>query len=687
MDKELRILMLEDNPDDAELIIRCLQKAGMVFLSRVVDTKDDFIRELREFAPDIILSDYKLPTFDGLSAMKIALNEYPDIPFVFVTGTLGEERAIEFFKAGATDYVLKDRLTKLAPAIHRALHEFEERRLRWRAEGSLKESEERYRSVAESAADAIICINASGSIYLWNKKAEAMFGYAASDVMGKKIHDLIVPEKYRERAYRGMETFPQTGMGPVVGKTIELTALRNDGTEFPIELTISAMNIRGEWHTSGIIRDITERKRFELQMVYLANRDPLTNLLNRRRFCEELEGWLAQTRRFEIKGALLFFDLDNFKYINDSHGHQAGDKLLISIADLLRARLRETDILARMGGDEFAIILPHADVSLAESVANQIRELVLHHTSVEGNYPPGITVSVGIAMFPGHADTAETLLTCADLAMYKAKEEGRNRVCIYTTEQKTQVESRLMWEKRIREALNRDGFVLFLQPIMDIRQNCIIGHEALLRMINEKGEIVAPSDFLDIAERFGLINDIDRWVVSRAIHLIQKLQQDNKPTYLEVNLSGRSFADKQLLPLIRNELAATGIDTATLIFEITETSVIENMAAAQLFIAELKSLGCRFALDDFGIGFSSFNYLKHLPVDYLKIDGSFIRNLAHDTVDQHLVKAMVEVARGLGKKTTAEFVENEETLRLLREYGVDYAQGYHVGKPRHMSEL
>ena len=253
-------------------------------------------------------------------------------------------------------------------------------------------------------------------------------------------------------------------------------------------------------------------------------------------------------------------------------------------------------------------------------------------------------------MFPGHGDTVETLLAYADLAMYRAKEEGRNRVCIYTPEQKTQIESRLIWEKLIREALDQDRFVLFLQPIMDIRQNLIIGHEALLRMISEKGETVTPSSFLDIAERFGLIHDIDRWVVSRAIHLIKKLQQDGKPTYLEVNLSGRSFTDKKLLPLIRNELAETGIDPAALVFEITETAVIENMAAAQLFIAELKSLGCRFALDDFGVGFSSFNYIKHLPVDYLKIDGSFVRNLPHDTVDQHLVKAMVEVARGLGKK-------------------------------------
>jgi diguanylate cyclase (GGDEF)-like protein/PAS domain S-box-containing protein len=549
----------------------------------------------------------------------------------------------------------------------------------------IEETKARLSEITETTTDFVGTATIDGRVLYINKAGRKVIGIgenenisnlSISDCHPKWASELIltegIPDAIREGAWIGETAF-----------------LSRDDREIPIsQVIIVHKNPDGTIRNlSTIGRDISDRKRFEEQMTYMANRDPLTNLLNRRHFHEDMEGWLAQTRRFGIKGAVLFLDLDNFKYINDSLGHQAGDKLLISIADLLRERLRETDILARLGGDEFAIILPHADVNLAESVAKQIRELVQYHTSVEENYHPAITVSIGIALFPGHGDTVETLLAHADLAMYRAKEEGRNRVCIYTPERKTPIESRLVWEKSIREALNRDNFVLFLQPIMDIRQNLIVGHEALLRMINEKGETVTPSSFLDIAERFGLIHDIDHWVVRRAIHLIQELKQDNKPTYLEVNLSGRSYADKQLLPLIRNELTETGIDPASLVFEITETAFIENMAAAQLFIAELKSLGFRFALDDFGIGFSSFNYLKHLPVDYLKIDGSFVRNLPHDTVAQHLVKAMVEVSRGLGKKTIAEFVENEEIMRLLREYGVDYAQGYHIGKPRHVSEL
>ncbi len=549
----------------------------------------------------------------------------------------------------------------------------------------MEEAKVQLSEIIDAAADLVASAEIDGRVTYLNRAGRKLLGMGENEDITKTYIREYHPQWASELVLN--EGIPDAiREGHWVGET---SYLCRDGREIPFsQIIIAHKNPDGTIkYLSTIARDITERKRYETQIVHMASRDPLTNLLNRRRFHEELESWLAQARRFGIHGALVFLDLDNFKYINDSLGHQTGDRLLMMVANILRERLRETDILARLGGDEFAIILPHADVELAESVANQIRELVQYRTAAEREYLSGVTVSIGIAMFPGHGNTVETLLSYADLAMYRAKEDGRNRACIYSPEQKTQVELRLTWEKRIREALSRDSFVLYLQPILDLRNNIVSGHEALLRMINEKGETDTPSNFLNVAERFGLIHDIDRWVVSKAIHLIKKLQQEGQVVSLEVNLSGKSFADKELLPLIRSELAATGIDPIMLIFEITETALIENIAVAQHFITELKSLGCRFALDDFGIGFSSFDYVKHLPVDYLKIDGSFIRNLPHDVVDQHLVKAMVEVARGLGKKTVAEFVQDEETLSLLREYGVDYAQGYHVGKPRHMSEL
>lgn len=434
-------------------------------------------------------------------------------------------------------------------------------------------------------------------------------------------------------------------------------------------------------HFLAVKEDITGRKDFETQLAHMADRDPLTSLFNRRRFREELEKWLTHAQRYGTDGALLFLDLDNFKYVNDTLGHQAGDELLINLAGILRKRLRETDVIARLGGDEFAILLTHVDASRAQSIAGQIIESVCHHVTMVNGQSTSTTVSIGIALFPYHGNTSETLLKCADLAMYRAKDEGRNRACIYTSDQKTKIESQVSWEKRISEALGQDRFVLLLQPIVDLRQNCIAGYEALLRMVDENDELIYPSTFLAVAEHSGLIHDIDRWVVRRSIETIAEMHRAGKNQYIGVNLSGKAFADLELLSVIKHELAATAINPADLVLEITESTVITDIVEAQRFITTLKTMGCRFALDDFGIGFSSLNYLKLLPVDYLKIDGSFIRNLPDDSVDQHLVRAIVEMARGLGKQTIAEFVECKETMRLLLKYGVDYAQGYYIGRP------
>ena len=440
-------------------------------------------------------------------------------------------------------------------------------------------------------------------------------------------------------------------------------------------------------HFVAIKEDITERKRLEAHLTYLANNDPLTNLFNRRRFREELKDWVAQMERHESTGALLFIDLDNFKYINDTIGHQKGDEILINFANLLRARVRETDIIARLGGDELAIILPYTDAARAQSIAMQILELARGNTQVNNGRFHSVTASIGIALFPDHGNDVEKLLTYADLAMYRAKEKGRNCVCMYSPDQKAHYELRLDWEKRIRDALKNDRFVLHLQPILDTRHKKTMGYEALLRMMGENDVLIPPRDFIGIAEHVGLIHDIDRWVVRRAIHLIAEQQFADRGLFLEVNLSGRAFNDPELLPLIKQEFAATNVNPEALVFEITETATIENMAYAQRFIIALKSMGCRFGLDDFGMGFSSFSYLRQLPVDFLKIDGSFISELKHNQTDQHLVKAIVEVARGLGKQTIAEFVGCEETMQLLSEYGVDYAQGYYIGKPCAVSEI
>ncbi len=545
-----------------------------------------------------------------------------------------------------------------------------------RSEQTLRESEAKYRSMFENVQDIFYQTEPGGAIIELSPSVQ-QFGYSREQLIGTSVLDVYADAEERIAFVKAL-----SARGEVTDYEIRLK--RGDGEI--VAASVSA-HVRRDAAGAvvgfeGAIRDISERKRFESQLAHVANHDPLTGLFNRRRFDEELERHLSEAERYDLHGALLFIDLDQFKDVNDSRGHRAGDELLSTLARLLRDRLRATDVVARLGGDEFAILLPHMDAERAQAVAADLLDAIRSHTFVVGGSPLRITASIGMAQFPDHAAGAGELLSRADLAMYRAKDEGRDRVCLFVPggAWREQIESRMGWHHRIREALENDLFVLHAQPILDIGSGRISQYELLLRLA-DGGEFVLPGLFLDTAERSGLIHDIDRWVVRQAIHLIAAHQSAGKELRLEVNLSGKAFADQELLQMIQRELVATGIDPTSLILEVTETAAIANIDQAQKFLRTLKMLGCGFALDDFGVGFSSFSHLKHLPVDYLKIDGSFIRDLARNTVDQHLVQAIVGVARGLGKRTIAEFVGDDETLRLLREYGVDFAQGYFIGRP------
>ncbi len=390
---------------------------------------------------------------------------------------------------------------------------------------------------------------------------------------------------------------------------------------------------------------------------------------------------MAKVKRFKSQAAVLSIDLDRFKYINDSLGHRAGDELLMQVAHALRGELREIDVLARLGGDEFGVLLTQSTRSDAEAAAARIVAAVRDQKLISDGQTVSVTTSIGIAVAPKHGRTVEDLLAHADMALYQAKENG-NGFQLYSKDSVTKAAfgAQLMWERRIRQALDEDGFVLLVQPIHNLRTGAV-QYEALLRMVDTDGQLLPPQEFLSVAERTQLIHAIDRWVVRQSIKVIAACEARGQTVHLEVNLSGKAFVDEELLPLIRREIKSTGIAASSLIFEITETAAIANINEARQFIEALKPMGCGFALDDFGVGFSSLYYLKHLPVDYLKIDGSFIRNLPNDVSDQHLVRSLVELAHGLGKQTIAEWVEDERTVELLRQFGVDFGQGYYLGMP------
>jgi diguanylate cyclase (GGDEF)-like protein/PAS domain S-box-containing protein len=438
-------------------------------------------------------------------------------------------------------------------------------------------------------------------------------------------------------------------------------------------------------HLIAQIQDIAERKKLEGRLEQLVDHDYLTAIFNGRRFEEALAQETKSAARYGGGGAVVLIDLDHFKAVNDRFGHKAGDDLLKAVAATLRERIRETDVLGRLGGDEFGIILPHVNAEQAAVVVEGIVKALRRHTATMADLQIPITASVGVALFDGL--TNMELLAAADLAMYEAKEAGRNRFAFYrpSADGRPRPSSRLAEAERIQRALTHNQLELYCQPILDLANNRVSQYELLLRLRTDGGRLLPPSAFLYVAERFGTILAIDSWVVEQAVALVAAQARAGRSVTVHVNISAKSIGNPQLLAAIDRALGSR-IDPACLVFELTETAAIGDLERAKRFTTELRSRGCLLALDDFGAGFGSFYYLKHLPFDYFKIDGDFIRGFGANTIDQLVVEAIVGIARGMGKKTVAEFVTDQDMTDRLRRSGIDFAQGFHIGEPRPIAE-
>jgi len=453
-------------------------------------------------------------------------------------------------------------------------------------------------------------------------------------------------------------------------------------------------------HFLAIQEDVTEKRSSHEKIVYLAHYDATTGLINRAHFIERLNEWICAPENAKGTGALFLLDLDQFKLITDAYGHGMGDELLRRVARMLQVTLRYVDsnlrslrsvcagpgtdepMLARLSGDEYAIFIPSIGMVEAVAVAEQLRK------GIEGFYQADVachvTVSIGVSLFPEHGATTTDLLKKADSAMYRAKDLGRNRFHVFNPEERgiEKTHSRLKLKEEILSTLKEDRFEAWVQPILCLSEETVTHYEVLARMRDRDGSVVMPGEFIEIAERFGLVSSIARLIMEKAMRLQAATVRAGEPLTLGLNISGREIVDKEFLYFLQSKIYETGVDPARLIFEITETASIQDLDRAMAFIKEMKSLGCLISLDDFGIGYTSFLYLKEMQVDFIKIDGSFIKDLDRNLNDRLFVKAITDVASGMGIKTVAEFVETRETMDLLRELGVDYAQGYLVGKPR-----
>lgn len=470
---------------------------------------------------------------------------------------------------------------------------------------------------------------------------------------------------------------------------VSLIAKPIRGRDF-IPLVNMSLILRNERHLrrsqeEQLLNELSERKIMEARFKYLVAHDELTGLANRRSLEKKLQLAIHRCRNFDQEGALLYLDLDRFNMINDLEGHETGDRLLVETVSLLHGTLDSDHIAARIGADEFCIFLENVKQQEALAVAERLRQALDGFRFVTGQDSYHISASIGVALLESRrmASHPSVLIAEAHQACYVAKANGRNMVQLYNdkdTEACTR-RSDILWVPLIREALMENRFFLVFQPVVRVTDGAITHYEVLIRMQGKRSDVFSPGEFIPVAERMGLIHHIDLWVVDKAIDFLASLPENQSHVSLTINLSGVAFQDQSLLPLIKQKLEMTWISASRLAFEITETATVANYQQTREMIARIRALGCHFALDDFGAGFSSFDYIKKFPVDYLKIDGQFIKNLLHDETDQVLVKAMIDIARKLGKKTIAEYVESPKVLSLLKTLGVDYVQGYLIGKP------
>ncbi len=549
-------------------------------------------------------------------------------------------------------------------------------------------------NVIRSMGDAVITTDVTGVIQYLNPIAEQITGWRLEQVKGQPLAEVFCVIK----ALSPLSAIANVLAAVInTGKAVRLdhpsTIIAQDRAEYAVDGTAAPVCDRNN-QTIGIVlvfRDMTQHYALARKLSWQASHDFLTGLVNRREFEQRLSEAIASAQETGQQHTLCYLDLDQFKIVNDTCGHVAGDELLRQLSVLLRRRLRTTDTLARIGGDEFGIILHNCDPINANSMTDELLTMVQGFRFVWQSNTFSIGASIGLVSINAQSRDLNSILGAADAACYAAKERGRNRILLYQADDSDLVQQRgeRRWIAHITKALEDKRFCLYQQKIIPIDRSsgAKTHYELLLRMVLQTGEVIAPMAFIPAAERYGLMISIDRWVVSHFFAGYQSFaqnklteSQDSNCVYA-INLSGVSVSDDQFLVFLKEQFRAHKISPETICFEITETAAIANLSKAAHLIEAIKDMGCSFALDDFGSGMSSFAYLKNLPVDYVKIDGSFIKNIMNDSVDSALVECMNRIGHEIGMQTIAEFVENDSILEKLRGFGVDYAQGYGIAKP------
>jgi len=665
----IQVLFVEDSEVDVELALRSLEQGGFEVSWNRVDLEEDLKRALGASQPHAILSDFSMPRFDGIDALRLSKELAPGVPFIFLSGTIGEERAIEAMRLGATDYVLKNNMRRLVTVVRRALSEAGEReRIR-----VAEEERARLVQILEATSDYVCMTDPAGTITYLNAAGRKLIGAPESQGAGKSTGE-IYPAWARELIEReGTPVASSTGAW-----TGETAILGADGTEIPVsQVIIAHRGPGGEIRFfSTIARDIRERKAYEARLQYLANYDPLTGLPNRDLLGDRTLQAVAHARRASRPAALLVLNLDRFKLVNESYSRGAGDALLRMVADRLKSAVREGDTVARLGGDAFAVLatdLARPDDVL--SVARKIREAMHSPFRLEAR-DLHVTLSIGASVTPRDGEEFDMLLRNADAAMHRVKAEGRDGFQFYAAAMTRQAAERVELENELRLALEKSQLEMHYQPQVVLADGRIVGVEALMRWNHAQRGSIPPGQFIPVAEDSDLIHPLGAFALAESCRQIRVWgDAGSAELRLAVNVSARQFRSPGFVNTVERALRASGLAPRNLELELTEGVLVESRDRTVAVLKGLKELGVQIAVDDFGMGYSSLSYLSRLPIDCLKIDRTFVSQ-ARRRQDAAITQTVILLAHSLGVRVIAEGVETVEQLEFLRMHRCDQAQGY-----------
>ncbi len=682
---EYNILLVEDNPGHAALIGRAFETDEHCRLI-VTTTLEQARIQLDSTTPDLIIADLNLPDGRGTELLKPG----PECPTIVMTSHSDEKVAVNVIKSGAADYIVKTRetMTSLPRTASRVMRE-------WRLvldQKLARERQQRLTAILEATPDLICIANLDGFVSYINQSGRKLLGISKNeDISCIRLADFHLPADSRKIMSEGIPQAVREGMW-----TDETTFLSLNGDKvLTSQVLISHHNNRGDLEFfSTIARDIRHLRAAEERVEYLAYYDTLTGLPNRNELVKRLDIEISRVKRNNNHGALMFIDLDNFKYINDSKGHPAGDLVLQEMALRLRTHLRADDTVARLGGDEFVVILSGLSrdgmeaISDAREIANKIRDTMAMELRVQDT-DLQITASIGISMITCEQTSGHDLLRFADTAMYQAKREGRNRLEFFSESMSSDVTRQLELEGQLRRALRQDQFRLFYQPLVNSDMH-VVGVETLIRWQHPELGIVAPSEFLDVLENSGQIVEVGNWVIENALRQMTLwieqglVESDFK---ICINISPRQFRDKRFAKNIQKQLESIKVPADNIVMEVTEHNIIHNLDGAIQRMEELIGRGISFSLDDFGTGYSSLSHLKNLPVNHIKIDRSFVQDICDDPSDQAMVASILALSRHLGLEVVAEGVEELPQFEMLKSLDCRFYQGYYFSKPLSDSKM